>query len=174
MEPTIINLLLASVLGTAVVTDLRSSRIPNWLTFSAMGIGILIQAWIGGLTGALSGLAGLGVGMGLFFPLYVCKALGAGDVKLMAAVGAILGPSAVISVAMLSMLVGGVYALGAMGYQWGITATSKKLACATYGAAMTRGAAGMRELQLPFKLRYGLAIAGGTLLFLGGVQPFGG
>ena len=117
---------------------------------------------------------GLAVVFGIITSVLVFSWLQNEKSRLMAAVGAILGPSAVISVAMLSMLVGGVYALGAMGYQWGITATSKKLACATYGAAMTRGASGMRELQLPFKLRYGLAIAGGTLLFLGGVQPFGG
>lgn len=174
MEPTITSFVLATVLGTAVVTDLRSSRIPNWLTFSAMGMGILIQTWIGGLTGALSSLAGLAVGMGLFFLLYVCKALGAGDVKLMAAIGAMLGPSAVLSVVVLTMIVGGVYALGAMAYQWGMTATSRKLACVTYGTMITGGAIGVRELQLPFKLRYGLAIAVGTLLFLAGVQPFGG
>ncbi len=112
--------------------------------------------------------------MGLFFLLYLSKALGAGDVKLMAAIGSMLGPSAVLSVVALSMMVGGVYALGAMGYQWGLTATSRKLACATYGTMMTGGATGVRALQLPFKLRYGLAIAVGTLLFLGGVQPFGG
>ncbi|UVT20572.1 MAG: prepilin peptidase [Nitrospira sp.] len=174
LELSIIILLLVTVLGTAIVTDLRSSRIPNWLTFPAMGLGILIQAWIGGLTGALSSLAGLGLGTGLFFLLYLSKALGAGDVKLMAAIGAMLGPSAVLSVVALSMMVGGVYALGAMGYQWGLTATSRKLACATYGTVMTGGATGVRELQLPFKLRYGLAIAVGTLLFLGGVRPFGG
>ena len=69
MEPAIILFLLAMVLVTAVVTDLRSSRIPNWLTFPAMGIAILMQAWIGGQTGVLSSLAGLGAGMGLFFLL---------------------------------------------------------------------------------------------------------
>jgi prepilin peptidase CpaA len=167
-------ILLAVLLITAIYTDLRWFRIPNWLTFPAMGLGILVQAWIGGSQGALFSLAGLGVGMGLFLLPYVCRAMGAGDVKLMAAIGSIVGPTGALSVAILSVLAGGLYALGAMTYQWGIAATSKKLAFATYGAVVTGGATGVGELHLPFKLRYGLAIAAGTLLFLGGIQPFGG
>ena len=166
-------ILLAVLLVTAIYTDLRWFRIPNWLTFPAMGLGILVQAWIGGSHGALFSLAGLGVGMGLFLLPYACKAIGAGDVKLMAAIGSIVGPAGALSVAILSVLAGGLYALGAMGYEWGIAATSKKLAFTTYGAVVTGGATGVGDLQLPFKLRYGLAIAAGTLLFLLGLSPFG-
>lgn len=167
-------IVLMPLLITAIYTDLRRSRIQNWLTFSAMGMGLLVQASIGGLHGALSSLAGLGVGMGLFLLPYACRALGAGDVKLMAAIGSIIGPFGVLSVATLSVLVGGLYALGAMSYQWGIVATSRKLVFASYSAFVTGGSTGVGDLQLPFKLRYGLAIAAGTLLFLAGVQPFGG
>ncbi|MDH4302839.1 MAG: A24 family peptidase [Nitrospira sp.] len=173
MQPILI-LALTMLLIMAVYNDLRWSRIPNWLTFSAIGIGILLQAWVGGPEGALSSMAGLGVGMGLFLLPYAFKAIGAGDVKLMAAVGSMVGSFGATSVALLSVMAGGVYALGAMGYQWGLAATSRKLAFAAYGAFVTGGSTGMGELQLPFKLRYGLAIAAGTLLFLGGIQPFGG
>lgn len=165
---------LTPLLTTAIYTDLRWSRIPNWLTFPAMAVGLVVQIWVGGLHGALFSLAGLGVGMGLFVLPYACKAIGAGDVKLMAAIGAIVGPAGALSVAILSILAGGLYALGAMTYEWGLTATSKKLAFATYGTFMTGGATGIGDLQLPFKLRYGPAIATGTLLFIGGIQPFGG
>ncbi|MDF0675606.1 MAG: A24 family peptidase [Nitrospira sp.] len=174
MMPSMLIIVLTSLLITAIYTDLRWARIPNWLTFSAMGFGILVQAWMGGLHSALISLAGLGVGMGLFLLPYACRAIGAGDVKLMAAVGSMLGPFGALSVAALSVLVGGLYALGAMSYQWGLAATSKKLAFATYGAFMTGGTTGVGDLQLPFRLRYALAIGAGTLLFLGGVQPFGG
>lgn len=166
--------MLTVLLIIAIYTDLRWSRIPNWLTFPAMGLGIVVHPWVGGLGDALFGLAGLVVGMGLFLLPYACKAIGAGDVKLLAAVGSMVGPFGAISVALLSVIAGGVYALGAMGYQWGLAATSRKLAFAAYGAFVTGGATGMGNLQLPFKLRYGLAIAAGTLLFLGGIQPFGG
>ncbi len=174
MTLSMMIIVLMPLLVTAVYTDIRWARIPNWLTVSAMGIGMLTHAWIQGLQGAGFSLAGLSVGLGLFLILYACKVIGAGDVKLMAAIGAILGPSGVLSVAALSVLAGGVYALGAMSYQWGLAGTSKKLTFATYGAWSTGGATGVGELRLPFKLRYGLAIAAGTLLFLGGVQPFGG
>lgn len=174
MMLSMLIIMLAVLLITAIYTDLRWSRIPNWLTFSAMGMGLLVHAWIGGLHGALSSLAGLSVGMGLFVLPYVCRAMGAGDVKLMAAIGSIIGATGALSVALLSVLAGGLYALGAMSYQWGLAATSRKLAFAAYGAFVTGGSTGVGDLQLPFQLRYGLAIAAGTLLFLGGVQPFGG
>lgn len=174
MMQSMMIILLVSLVITAVYTDLRWSRIPNRLTFSAMAIGLLVQTWMGGLHGVLSSMEGLGVGMGLLLLPYAYRAIGAGDVKLMAAIGSLLGPSDVLSVALLSVMAGGVYALSAMGYQWGIPATGRKLAFVTYGALMTYGSTGVGGLQLPFKLRYGLAIAVGTLLFLGGIQPFGG
>ncbi len=168
------TIMLAVLLIVATYTDLRWSRIPNWLTFPAMGLGIVVQAWVGGLSAVLFGLAGLGVGMGLFVFPYAFKAIGAGDVKLMAAIGSMVGPFDALSIALLSVLAGGVYALGAMTYQWGPAGTSKKIAYSAYGAFVTGGLAWSGDIQLPFKLRYGLAIAVGTLLFLGGIHPFGG
>lgn len=167
-------IVLLPLLVIAIYTDVRWSRIPNWLTFSVMVMGLVVHGWMGGLQGALSSLAGLAVGMGLFLIPYACKAIGAGDVKLMAAIGSIIGATGVISVALLSVLAGGLYALGAMSYQWGVAATSKKLVAVTDGTLVTGGTTGVGLLRLPFKLRYGLAIAAGTLLFLAGVQPFGG
>lgn len=167
-------IMLTVLLTIATYTDLRWSRIPNWLTFPAIGLGIVVHAWIGGIHEALFGFAGLGVGMGLFVLPYAYKAIGAGDVKLMAAIGSIVGPSGALSIALLSVLAGGVYALGAMTYQWGFAGTSKKMAFSAYGAFITGGLAWSGDIQLPFKLRYGLAIAAGTLLFLGGIQPFAG
>ena len=105
---------LAVVLVTAMCTDLRSSRIPNWLTFPAMGVALLAHAWPDGFPGVLFSLAGLGAGLGLFLILYVTGSIGAGDVKLMAAVGAIMGPYGALLSGLLAIMVGGLYALGAM------------------------------------------------------------
>jgi len=172
MEP-VMAVALAAVLVTAVWSDLRSSRIPNWLTFTAMGIALLGHVWLGGLQGALFSLAGLGAGLGLFVIPYVSKGIGAGDVKLMAAIGAIVGPYGALLSGLLAIMVGGAYAVGAMCYQWGFATTGRKLAYATQGAFLVGGMAWTQELTLPFRLRYGLAVAGGTLLFELGLHPFG-
>jgi len=162
------------VLLIAVVTDLRSSRIPNWLTFSAMGFALAGHAWLGSMQGVIFSLAGLGTGLGLFFLIYLAGGVGAGDVKLMAAIGAFVGVYGVLSCAWIAMIIGGIYAIGAMGYQWGVAAAGQRLVYAAYGAVLVGGSAWSRELALPFKLRYGLAIAAGTLLFELGLHPFGG
>jgi len=171
---TVMVVALAAVLVTAIGTDLHSGLIPNRLTFSAMGLALLAHAWLGGFPGMLFSLAGLGTGFGLFLLLYIAGSIGAGDVKLMAAVGAIVGAYGALVSGILSIMVGGIYALGAMCYQWGFVATGQKLALAAYGALLTRGKVWAKDLQLPFRLRYGLAIAGGTLLFQFGFRPFGG
>ena len=165
---------LALVLATAIWTDLHSGLIPNRLTFPAIGLALLAHAWLGGLQGMLFSLAGLGTGFGLFILLYLAGGMGAGDVKLMAAIGAIVGAYGALVSGMLAILVGGIYALGAMCYQWGFIETGRKLAFATCGAFLTRGEAWSHDLQLPFRLRYGLAIAAGTLLFSLGFHPFVG
>ena len=166
--------ILIVVLLMAVVTDLHSSRIPNWLTFSAMGFALAGHAWLNGVDGLLFSLAGLGTGLGLFFFFYLAGGIGAGDVKLLAAIGAFVGVYGVLSCAWLAMIIGGIYAIGAMCYQWGLAATGQRLIYAAYGAVVVGGSAWSRELALPFKLRYGLAIAAGTLLFQVGLYPFGG
>jgi prepilin peptidase CpaA len=119
-------------------------------------------------------LAGLGTGFGLFLLLYLGGGMGAGDVKLMAAVGAIVGANGALVSGILAILVGGIYALGAMSYQWGFVEMCRKLSLATYGACFRGGNGLSHDLQLPFRLRYGLAIAAGTLLFCLGFNPFGG
>lgn len=173
MEPVILMTLVV-LLVTAVGTDIRFSRIPNWLTFPSMGVALAMHTWLNGIHGALFSLAGLGAGFGILLLFYIAGGIGAGDVKLMAAIGAMVGPHGVLSVALLSALAGGLYALGAMGYQWGLAATGQRLVYAACGVVLAGGTGWMKEFQLPFKLRYGLAIAAGTLLFLSGLRPFGG
>ncbi|MEZ5287851.1 MAG: A24 family peptidase [Vicinamibacterales bacterium] len=100
------------VAGVACVTDLRSARIPNVLTFGAISAGLLfhVAAPIG--AGASEAALGLAAGLLVFFPLFALNALGAGDVKLMAALGTWLGWRAVLSVALYGAVAGGVMALG--------------------------------------------------------------
>ena len=145
MESAIV-VLLTVVLVTAISADLRSSRIPNWLTFPAMGVALLAHAWLGGLQGMIFSLAGLGAGLGLFLILYFAGGIGAGDVKLMAAVGAIVGPYGALLSGLLAIMVGGLYALGAMCYQWGFDTTGRKLVYCHSRSTSDRGEAfGLRN-----------------------------
>ncbi len=173
MMEQIVVVALAAVLMAAIGTDLHSSRIPNWLTFSTMGFALLGHVWVHGASGAFFSLAGSAVGLGLFIVPYAAGGMGAGDVKLMAAIGALVGPAGALLSGLLAIMIGGVYAVGAMCYQWGLVAAGRKLLCAAQGAFLTGGKVWAEELRLPFRLRYGVAIAGGTLLFELGLHPFG-
>jgi prepilin peptidase CpaA len=104
---------LCAVLAVAVYSDVRSHRIPNTLTLLALVAGVALQFLWHGFSGMTSGLLGAGIGLGCFAPLYLLRAMGAGDVKLLAAVGAFLGPQGAFYAALFSLLAGG---LGAIGY----------------------------------------------------------
>jgi prepilin peptidase CpaA len=91
--------------------DLRTRRIPNALTFPAAALGVIAATAAHGGQGAIASAAGLLVGLLLFFPLFALKGLGAGDVKLLGALGAWLGASVVLGVAFYTTLAGGVLAI---------------------------------------------------------------
>ena len=84
--------LLIAILGIAILTDLSTHRIPNQLIVLGLSIALICSAAIGGLSGLTASLAGLGVGLALFLPMYACGVMGAGDVKLLGVAGAFLGP----------------------------------------------------------------------------------
>ena len=102
--------ILIALLGVAAWFDIKSRRIPNWLVLtgliSSLGIQLLFSS--GGVSAW-----GLGIlaGFGLFLPLYLVHAMGAGDVKLMAVVGGFLGPAAAVDVVLTTLVAGGVLAV---------------------------------------------------------------
>jgi prepilin peptidase CpaA len=102
---------LVTALG-AVVWDLASRRIPNVLTFGAAVLALLVRSYMAGWSGAASAGGGWLVGVVLFVPFFALGGMGAGDVKLLAALGAWLGPAPVIWVALFTGIAGGVMALG--------------------------------------------------------------
>lgn len=93
------------------VHDLLTRRIPNWLTFPAILLGVIAQSWVSGGAGALDAVLGTALGFALFFPIYLAGQMGAGDVKLQMAVGAWLGWRLNLQVAAGAVLVGGLFAL---------------------------------------------------------------
>jgi len=106
-----IIILLSVVLIIASVTDLRSQRISNRLTYSTMIFALFYYSLTSGLAGFLQSICGLSLGLVLLIGLYLLGGMGAGDVKLMAAVGALLGPHGVFDAFLGTALAGGIYAL---------------------------------------------------------------
>ena len=95
----------------AIQTDVKSRIIPNLLTFPALAAGIAVHAWMGGLHGAWTALAGAGVAGGLLIPGWIARYQGGGDVKLMAALGAWLGFPLGMYALLAALVAGGVLAL---------------------------------------------------------------
>ena len=102
----------AIVCLAACVSDIRSRRIPNLLTFGAAVAAILFHGLTGGVQGLGHAALGWVVGAALFFPLFALGGMGAGDVKLMAAVGAWLGPAPAAWTALYAAIAGGAMAIG--------------------------------------------------------------
>lgn len=103
-----------AVLVTAVIaciSDLRTRRIPNVLTFGAAAAGVLFHIATHGWEGAFAGVAGWMVGVAVFFAPYALGGMGAGDVKLLGALGAWLGPVEAIWLALYTGMAGGLIAL---------------------------------------------------------------
>ncbi len=93
------------VTSAAAVTDFRCRRIPNWLTLSTFLLGLLFRLGTGGGAGLLDAGLGFAAGFGTLFILWVCGGGGAGDVKLMGALGVWLGGSLTLSVLVLSVVI---------------------------------------------------------------------
>jgi prepilin peptidase CpaA len=100
-----------AVACVACFTDLRSRRIPNVLTFGTAIGGVLFHAITGGVDGLLLAAAGCAIGLVIFFVPFALGGLGAGDVKLLGALGTWLGPAAALWVALYAGIAGGVLAL---------------------------------------------------------------
>lgn len=100
------------MLVVAAVIDVRTRRIPNWLTVPFLISGLAFHAAAGGQSGAVSSLAGFGLALLLFGPPCFMRAMGMGDLKLAAAVGAWIGPSQFVVAFIVTGIVGGVIAAG--------------------------------------------------------------
>ena len=103
--------LLACVMTIATIQDLKTRKIPNLLTYPVMLFGLVYHGVLSGLMGIGFSAAGLAIGIGLFLIPYLMGGMGAGDAKLMGAAGAILGFKGVIIAAVMSILIGLVYAM---------------------------------------------------------------
>ncbi|MFO7588393.1 MAG: A24 family peptidase [Gemmatimonadota bacterium] len=166
-------LLGVGLVGTSLVaalSDLRHRRIPNWLTVSSLVGALAIRLALGGAPGLGSGALAAAIAFGIGFPLFVVRAMGGGDVKLLAAVGAFLGKEHLWAGLAATALVGGVLA-SVVAIRRGAVQRTLRLAwrvvrSLAVGAASRRYVAPPQTLTTPGALTvpYGVAIAVGAVV----------
>jgi len=91
----------------AAIVDVRTRRIPNWPTGSLVLGGLVFNGRRGGIVGVGLAVAGAALGLAILLPFHAVRAIGAGDVKLLAGLGAVLGPQVLVSVAIYGAIAGG-------------------------------------------------------------------
>lgn len=154
-------MLVAGALAASVV-DIRTRRIPNELNAAIAGIGVALAATgISGLS-VWGSMAGFTLGFALMMPGHALGATGAGDVKLMAAVGAIVGPALVVSAFLFTAVAGGVLAIA-------VALSRRRLAATLAGTGRLITAPGgvTKEIEAATgssRFAYGPAIAIGSVL----------
>ena len=167
--------LLFALLAAAVWHDVRARRIPNAVVFPGMLAALLLHALLpagaglfgaqpGGL-GILAALGGLALGLAFLLPMYALRLMGAGDVKLLAMVGAFVGAGQVLVIGVFALALGGVLALAfaagqgslrrLVGNAWHMALHSAVAALAGEGAVALPAPAAASG-----RLPYALAIAG--------------
>ncbi len=149
----------------AAVTDVRDGRIPNWLTFSLAGFGIGVQSWTHGWDGFLFSLGGLGMGLACLMFFYLKGGMGAGDVKLLGAIGTILGPGQVVFAFAFGAMLGGLYSLALLSNQGGLRYVWDRvfLLLSTLKVTHTLPVPG-EPIPAEPKLRYALVLGLGTVI----------
>lgn len=111
MSQTLVYIiLLIPLAGVITYYDVRYRRIPNAFVLAAFSGGVLMNAILGGLQGVYSSIAGCALAFFLMFMLHIFGAMGAGDVKLFAAIGAVTGAQLVVPTFIVVVLTGGLLA----------------------------------------------------------------
>jgi prepilin peptidase CpaA len=151
----------------AALVDFRTRKIPNWLTVPAFFVGLTLRAVLSGWSGAKASLEGAGLALILLLPLVLMRALGAGDWKLMGAVGAFMGPILFLFVLLGSVLVSGLMAMVEMTRTRRVKETFHNLLVLVRGF-FSFGLRAHPEISLDnpalLKLPFGIAVAISTLV----------
>ena len=148
--------ILTVALVAASLTDIAHRRIPNVITYPLAACGLVCHFASAGTSGLIFALTGILAGAALLLPFYMLGGMGAGDVKLLAASGSILGPFGIFTAALYSALAGGLYALLVL---WRHGAVRESF----YGLMPVQNASTAAKTQLP-RICYGVAISLGTVL----------
>ena len=174
--PDLRSATLVVLLVVAAAVDLRTMRIPNWLTLAGAVLGLVFSAaipwellgWRWGLQGMAWAFGGMLVGILALLPLYVLRVMGAGDVKLMGVVGAFVGLQQILPAVLTVFVAGGLVALAWSMYRRVFrrtTAGAADIAMSLAFAALTRTRPTLAATSAG-KLPYGVSIAIGSMAWL--------
>jgi prepilin peptidase CpaA len=157
----LVVVILAAATGLAAVIDLRTRKIPNALTFSLAIVGIGLAAVQLGPVGIGGSIVGFLLGFAFMLPGNLFGATGAGDVKLFAAAGALLGPATTVRAFFFTAIAGGVLAL--------VVAVQRRRLAQTIGGTarlVVKGTSAMAAIESPEadnRFAYAPAIAIGVV-----------
>jgi prepilin peptidase CpaA len=160
---------LCGILIVSAGIDFNKQKIPNLITYPSMVIALSYHGFTRGADGLLFSLAGLAVGIGIFLVPYLMGGMGAGDAKLMGAVGAVIGAKGVFYATLCIALVGGIYALVLiLAHRAHFAGFFKRQLTTFWTFILTRKYIPdpIQNAQNRPKLCYGLAIALGTGLYM--------
>lgn len=166
--PLLVKVVLLCTVLAAGLYDLRCRRIPNWLNLSAMSLGLAVNLLLFAGHGVVVALLGIGCSLLVYIPLYLVRGMGAGDVKLMAAVGAITGPREWFGIFLATAILGGAVSLLYVWYRkrfhetfWNLTAIITEL--------LHLRAPVMRDTRLDIRHDAALRMPHGALIAVGAV-----
>jgi prepilin peptidase CpaA len=162
--------LVTATLIVAAYIDGKQLKVPNWITFPMIVSGWVFNTAIMGWDGLGTSLLGTVVGLGLLLPAYAIGGMGAGDVKLLAGVGAWVGSTVTFYAFCLSAVIGGCIALGMVLYRrsWAKHQAQFMMILneiATVGKPTELAAAAAERKSSMLLLPYGIPIAIGTILY---------
>ena len=168
-----LNVVLLLLVSIAAVNDLATRRIPNRLLLAGLACALVLRL-LSAAPGAalLDALGGMGVGLVVFLPFYLMRGMAAGDVKMMAVVGAFTGPAEVFEIAVLSWCIGGVIALALVLLRGRLFLVLSNLSRMLRGAVTPGiGVLATEGQASAGSIPYGPAIALATIVFL--VRQYG-
>jgi prepilin peptidase CpaA len=165
------QILLAALVISAAVFDFRTRRIPNWLCAAGFLCGFAFQIVLFRWTGARDAALGAGLALLIYVPLFALRAVGGGDVKLMAAVGSIGGPQSWIAIFLITAILGGAIALVMITVKGRVARTMRNVGILLSELAHLRAPHRVeQELDVSsgqgLRLPHGCTIAAGTMLYL--------
>jgi len=177
--PLILKVLLAALVLAAGVHDVLWRRIPNWLVLPAFLLGLGLNAWLEAAPGLKQAALGVGLAFLIYLPMYLLGGMGAGDVKLMAAVAAIVGWKDWLLIFIFSGILGGAIALGIVLTKGRLRQTIWNLGYMLWQIGHLRSPRhGSQELDIhspkAVTMPHGAVVALGSLFFLGGGFLIGG